>query len=415
MPEQLVGLLLGGLAVVACHRDLDIPWNDRAAGVFEAGQHALGNMRSVRALALGHGEGDGGRYSPGRRLDREPFFGGRRSLAEKDVLIGFGRPVRHLGHVPHVHRPALVDPQYHRRYLFAGVQQSTGVHDDLTIARRSAARIRRLIGCQQNVHDPGRVDPVGRQPHGIEAHLQPARLAADQLGDGCVRLAFDEGFGLCRHPSQGVMVQVFTPEGERQDGHVVDVTRLDQRRCDAAGDAVHVGHELGLQPHDGLLFILTHVKPDDGHGHARAGGGVDVFHARDLPKQFFHGQGDALLDLLGLGARHLDEDVDHRDDDLGFLLARQGHDGSKPHQHRRDDNQRRQLGVDESPCDPSGGSELRRGHEDVSTREPSMSPGGGSTTKRLPSARPEITSTRSPRRRPVRTRRKRAMPSAVTR
>ena len=99
-------------------------------------------------------------------------------------------------------------------------------------------------------------DVVGRQAVRVEVHRQLALLPPDDLGDGDVALLFDPVFDFGRDAPQGVVVGVFAPEGQRQDGYVVDVARFDQRRGGRPGNAVEVGGQLGLQPDNGLFFVL---------------------------------------------------------------------------------------------------------------------------------------------------------------
>jgi hypothetical protein len=161
-----------------------------------------------------------------------------------------------------------------------------------------STRVNLLIGGLQHHGGLLQVDSHRSQPDRIEEHLDLALAPPDNGGDRNIGLALDDGLHLGGHPTQHVVVAFIGPEGQRKDGHIIDIARFDQRRAGSPGDAVIVGHQLGLQPDDGLFFILPHVEPYHGHGHAGSRSGVDVFHAGNLPEQFFHGTGDALLHLL---------------------------------------------------------------------------------------------------------------------
>jgi len=121
-------------------------------------------------------------------------------------------------------------------------------------------------------------------------------------------------------------------KSESQNRHVVDGARLHQRLRSTRRDQVEVGVQLLVQPHDARLFILAHQKAHHRHGHAGAGRRVDILHTGDLPQQFLHRLGDPLFDFARGSAGHAYEHVDHRDDDLWFLLAGQFPHGESAHQ-----------------------------------------------------------------------------------
>ena len=66
------------------------------------------------------------------------------------------------------------------------------------------------------------------------------------------------------------MINIVSRKGECQDRDIIDITGLDQGRCDRPRNTVHIGHELGLQTNNRLFLILAHQKPDHNHGHLRA-------------------------------------------------------------------------------------------------------------------------------------------------
>ena len=374
--EQFVGFFPGRLAVMAGDGNVEVVGDHLAAGVFNAVQNPFGHRNGVGPFALGHGQGNGriDTLTKGGRI--EAFFFGRRSGAEKDVLSRFARSVAHHGHIPQINRPVARNADHHRGHLLDGAQKTVGMDQHLAFGRGYQAGIAGLVGRLQHAGHPVEVQLIGGQPDGIDLDPHLAGLAADEGGDGNIVLALDEVFHLGRGPAQGIVVLVVAPEGQGQNGHVIDITGLDQRRRGGPGDAVIIGHELGLQTHDGLFLVLANVKPDNGHGHARAGGGVNVFHPGDLPEQFFHGRGDPLFHFPGVGAGHPHKDVDHGNDNLGFLFPGQRDNGRDTKKDGSENNQRRQFGIDEIIREGAGNTRAVA-HGTTSTRAPSAISGGG--------------------------------------
>src|ERR1019366_6654443 len=205
------------------------------------------------------------------------------------------------------------------------------------------------------------------------------------------------------------------PECECQDRHVVNGARLHQRRRCARRDQVQVRIQLLVQPHDALLFVLPHQEANNRHGHAGAGGRIDILHARDLPQQFLHRLRDALLHFARRRAGHLHENVDHRHDDLRLLLARQLPHREAPQQQRAGDHQRRQLRPDPNPGERSRGTQFALHlHWRTSTLAPSARPCGTGKITFSPALRPESTSTPSLTFCPAVISRMRAMPLSAT-
>ena len=69
MEQKLVRLLVGGLAIVARDRDLELGRHDAALDRLEALHHVFGDFDRVLALALGDSEADGGPALQCRRGD----------------------------------------------------------------------------------------------------------------------------------------------------------------------------------------------------------------------------------------------------------------------------------------------------------------------------------------------------------
>ena len=98
----------------------------------------------------------------------------------------------------------------------------------------------------------------------IDAHL--AALPADD-GDGGDLIHLLDGVVQLRGEAPQLVIAVaLARERQRQDRHIIDRARLDQRRRGARRDQVEVGEHLLVQPDDGFLFVLADEEAHDGHG-----------------------------------------------------------------------------------------------------------------------------------------------------
>jgi hypothetical protein len=175
------------------------------------------------------------------------------------------------------------------------------------------------------------------------------------------------------HLPQLEIVVAGAPQRQRHDRHVVDRAGLDERHRGAGRNQVEIRRELLVESNERGFFLFAHPEADDDHGHPGVRRGVDVLHAGDLPDQLFHRARDALLDFRGARARQFHEDVNHRNDDLRFFLAWQRDDGEGTQRDRPDDDEWRELGVDEGGGEPAGSAE--RAHR-VASRRARMSAAG---------------------------------------
>ncbi len=128
MHDQLVDLVVGGLAIIASHPHLHIIRDDGAAQFVEPFQHLVGHGHGVGALFLGHGN------MHGLVLDAKIGALLRRAEAQPGITVGFGNAVRDRGDIAQVHR-LLVDHGDHQPAKLLGVAQKlAAAYQNLFIA-----------------------------------------------------------------------------------------------------------------------------------------------------------------------------------------------------------------------------------------------------------------------------------------
>ncbi len=93
-------------------------------------------------------------------------------------------------------------------------------------------------------------------------------------------------------------------KGKRQNRYVINGMRLDQRFGDPMRNAVKVGLQLLVQADNRGLQVLTYVEAGNQQAAAGHGGGVNKLDPGQFIEQFFHGNGNPLLYLLGGSAWH---------------------------------------------------------------------------------------------------------------
>ena len=231
------------------------------------------------------------------------------------------------------------------------------------------------------------------------------RLPADDRGFGNVVQLLERVFQFSRDAPQLVSVVVLAPQRQSQDRHVINRAHLDDRLRDSRRDAVEVRVELVVGLYDRVFFFRAHIEAHDHHAQAGMADGVDVLDSRHFAEQLFHGNGDALRYFFGRCPWHLDEDVQHGDDDLRFFLARRLQNAESPEKQSADDDQRCQLRLNENvrnvarqAQDVSGVVRFGRciAHGRIAIRLPLKSRSPGAATSFSPSCSPESTSICSP-------------------
>ena len=330
--EQLVGLFRGRFAVVSRDVHFDIRRNDGPLERLDSLQHIAGDDDGVGAFALGNGQSHGGKELP------------RPGVGRADVVGRFLAAVAHLRHVANVYRLVVGNSGHHAPYIFGSAQKLAGFEHVLAVAAGELAGGQTAVRHAERAGHLKRREVIRRQFGLVEHNTDGAALPSDQAHGGNVGHLLDGVIELGGDAAQLEIAIAWAGQGECQDGNVVDGARLHQGLGRARRNQVEVGLHFLVEADDALFFVLPHVEAHDGQGTARARGGVDVFHAGNLPQQLLHGLGDALLHLVGRSAGHLDHDVDHGHDDLRLLLARELPNREGPHQQRGGNQKRRQFG-----------------------------------------------------------------------
>ncbi len=315
VPEELVRLVRRRLAVVARDRDVYVPREEVAAHGLNLVLDFACELDRVHALALCDRQRDGriGLPAPGMVLDVVSRLARRRP-----------RPWRHLPGGPVCRQPTT------RRAT--GSLRPTRSHPPLSsrvvwlLATMPEAGIAD-VGGRERLLNGERIEPAGRERRGIELDGHLTRPSADDrhFGDafGSPSAIPAAGWpaaavGRSSYPSpQSVRAMTGTSSIERD----CDNGRRRPRRQEAGR-----GAELLVQPHQRALFVFADEEAGDDHRSSGSGRGVEILDAGHLPEHLLDRARHSLLDLRGRGARHVHDDVNHRDDDLRLLLAGQGDD-----------------------------------------------------------------------------------------
>ncbi len=102
-----------------------------------------------------------------------------------------------------------------------------------------------------------------RQQQGVKLNPYLAPGPTDKLRLGDIGDGLDFIVNLGRQPPQHEMVVTSAMEGQRQNRHIIDGVRLDQRLGNPWRDAVKIGCQFLIQVHDRRFRILTDIKSDD--------------------------------------------------------------------------------------------------------------------------------------------------------
>ncbi len=167
--DQLVHLVVGGLAVVAGDPHLHVVGDDRPLHAVHRGDDIVGHVDRIGPLLLGDGDVHRLIFPAGRSGGG---IGGR-AEADARIGVGLGHAVGHLGDVPQVDRPTAIDPDHQVGRLPRRGEKGAAAHQDLAVVAIEAAGRQLQVGCLQGAADIGRGKAAGGQGLGpqVDADL----------------------------------------------------------------------------------------------------------------------------------------------------------------------------------------------------------------------------------------------------
>ena len=354
MEQQLVGLLRGRLAVVAAHRHRDVVGQQPALHRLQAGQELVGDDDGIGAAPLGEGHRD---HRPALQPAR---FGAGQVPAP---MPGLGGADHHARHVLDIDRPAVARGQQQQADVGHALQRLAGDHRGVPVELAEVPDQEGAVGVGDLVDQLVEGDAVERQALGIG-------LDADLVGAAADDVAQSHVVDLHQLVPQfvGDLEQtVVGPPGcrfglglqrERDDRHVVDAAADDQGFGDALGQVGDVGADLLVDAQQGVVFRGADQEPRGDQDGVVLGEGIDVLDAADGLDDVLERLGDELDGVAGLVAVGGDQDIHHRNADLRLLLARQGKQRQRAHDHRGHQQERRQRRGDGGAGQRAGNSEF---------------------------------------------------------
>src|SRR5581483_169293 len=323
--QQLVGLLVGRLAVVAGDGDGDVGGNQPALARIEPVPEVLGPHDRVGAGPLRGGAAHGRHPVPVALVVPRVV---------PDTVLPRTGPNDHGGNVVDVDRPAVA----------GGDQQEPDVgYAGQRLPGRDAAGNACLayLTRQEGAVGVAHLGDQLLQGDAVEGELLRRRLDADLLWTAAGNVGETDVVRLHELGAQlvGELVEILVRpsaggfrrrrQSQDDDGYVVDAPADDQRLGNADGDAVHVGADLFVHAQDRVLCLGAHQEPRRHHDAVVLAPAVDMLHAVDGLDDGLERLGHQLDGVGRLEAVGVDADVDHGDADLRLLLARNDEEGDE--------------------------------------------------------------------------------------
>ena len=350
LEDQGLDLVIGGLAIVAGHADLDVAGYQPPLQVFHALQNLVGHGYAIGALFLGNGDGDGG------HTDGKVGIFRRRPGVIGHHLFGVLGALAHQCHVTHVHGHAIVTAHLQLIDVIRSLQKLARHHGEMGAAGLHVARLLLHVGLLYGLCHLPQADAIPRQALGQHLHRHLLGAPAHHEAFSGLRNLLDglqHGKGEAAqltvvHVRDTVPVEILVrPQGQGDHGHVVYALGLHQGRRHAVGDLVHVGGQLLVDLHQGGLHFLPHLELHRHHAAATLGNGIHMLHALDLPHHAFQGLDGQGSHFLHGRAGVLDEQIDEGNGDLRILLPRRQDQACQAQQEHGDIQQGRQGRIDE--------------------------------------------------------------------
>ena len=214
--KQLVRLLLCRLAVVTRDAQLHIGRDHAAFERFNLFDDGTGDQRRIRGRALGH-----------RDRHRRPDAG---LVPGVDIVRRLLRTVGDSGNVSQVDRAAVARTDDDPLRVVRIADEPAGLDQHLLVVGGEGAGRQLRVGLLDHVDDRHGCQAVRRDTRRIDRDPKLAPQAADDLHRRNVIDLFDFRLKLRRHAPEREVVVAIAGERQRQNRHIVDRPRLDQRR-----------------------------------------------------------------------------------------------------------------------------------------------------------------------------------------
>ena len=200
--------------------------------------------------------------------------------AKEHVIGGIGRAVDDFfRHVSQVNGTAVIDGYDDGFQLLAAGEEIAGVDLNLLIVFGKTARLHSGIGGLEVRHNGQRRQAVGVQLIGAEHDAHRARQPADDLRLRHIGDLLDIVLHLAGDGAKLVAVVVRAPQGQREDGNIVDRARLDDGLRNSGRHAVEVRIELAVDLDERIFLRRADQEAHDHQALAGAGGRVHVLDA----------------------------------------------------------------------------------------------------------------------------------------
>ncbi len=352
--DEVVDLFVGGLAVVAGDGGGNAFGQEGGAQVVEHVVDLPGDADGVAAFFLGDGDGDGvggfaGFQAAGIRHGRGGGAGGEAGIGVQ--LVG---AVHDLGDVAQIDGSVLVHADHQAADFVGVVEEGAGLDGDFAVGLGEGSARGLGVGHLEGAGNLHGGEAVGGEAFGVEINVDHALLAAVDGDFGAVGDALElvgDDLGDAVELVGAVLAAV---ESDVDDGDIVDFDGFDDPAGDAGGGLVDVLEDLVVDLDEAVLAVFADEEAHGDDGQARAGHGVDVFNAVDLVEHLLQAGRDELFDLGGGAAGHHDHDVGERHDDLGILLAGGDEEGGGADGEADEDQQDRQVALQEGLKDAGG-------------------------------------------------------------
>ncbi len=224
MLQQLVGLIFGGLAIVASDGDIEIGRQQVSAQIRDFLLCRFADHGRVGAFALGQRDGHGREVAAGRG------FGSAGSIGVEHVVLRLGGTIHDLrSHVAQVNRLALRNSDDHLLQVFRAAEEASGFDLKLLVVLGKASGCAARVGLLQLRGNRSGGHAISRQPLRVQHHSHLPRQPADDLGLRDIVNLLELVVELAGNLAKLVAAVMLAPQGERHDGHIVDGADLDQR------------------------------------------------------------------------------------------------------------------------------------------------------------------------------------------